>query len=454
VRSVRSHQAIAAIARPRGRSRASVPSCIRRANKEPAHVNDTIRRIAIVFSGGPAPAANAVIGTAASAFRRGGAEVVGIRHGYGALQAYDRASRPLVAGEDYHVIEDRDLWGLRNTRGVFVGTGRANPGKDVRTRKDLDDPGKTERLRRVHEALVALDVDALVSIGGDDTLRTANCLYEFQKRLPSGARRVRVVHVPKTIDNDYRGIDFTFGFFTAVDVMSNELLNLRADAMATNGYFIVETMGRKAGWLAYGVAIAGEAHMVVGVEDVVGDLAEGEGPAARLSIDRLADRIVDLICARESRGKAYGTVVLAEGLAEMLPDAYLREVARDDHGHVSLGRIDIGKLVARVAGERYEARTGKAKKLTGVQLGYEARCSPPHAFDVILGSQLGLGAVRALTEKGLDGHMVSVAGQLDLRYVPFADLVHPETLTTEVRFISRESDFHRLATQLGTKVPH
>jgi 6-phosphofructokinase len=421
-------------------------------------LNDTIRRVAILFSGGPAPAANAVIGTAASAFRRGGAEVLGIRHGYGALQEYDRATRPLVAEEEYRVISDRDLVGLRNTRGVFVGTGRANPGKAVRTRKDLDDPTKTERLRRVYDALVDLEVDALVSIGGDDTLRTANCFFEFQRRLPAGTRRVRVVHVPKTIDNDYRGIDFTFGFFTAVDVMANELLNLRADAMATSSYFIVETMGRKAGWLAYGVAIAGEAHMVIGVEDVVGDLAigdAGEGGKApvTLSIDRLADRIVNLIVARERSGKPYGTVVLAEGLAEMLPEDYLREVARDDHGHVSLGRIDIGKLVARVVGERYEARTGKPKKLTGVQLGYEARCSAPHAFDVILGSQLGLGAYYALTEKGLDGHMVSASGQLDLRYVPFAELVHPDTLKTEVRFISRTSDFHRLATQLGTKLP-
>jgi len=426
-------------------------------------LNHPIGRVAILFSGGPAPAANAVIGTAASAFRRGGAEVLGIQHGYGALQTYDRASRPLVPEEEYRVISDSDLRGLRNTRGVFVGTGRANPGKAVKTRKDLDDPEKTARLRSVYEALVDLDVDGLVSIGGDDTLRTANCFYEFQRRLPAGARRVRVVHVPKTIDNDYRGIDFTFGFFTAVDVMANELLNLRADAMATSSYFIVETMGRKAGWLAYGVAIAGEAHMVVGVEDVVGDLAGAESggrtpgspPQAepRLSIDHLADRIVNLILARESSGKDYGTVVLAEGLAEMLPEDYLREVARDDHGHVSLGRIDIGKLVARVVAERYEARTGRAKKLTGVQLGYEARCSAPHAFDVILGSQLGLGAYYALTDKGLDGHMVSVSGQLDLRYVPFAELVHPETLKTEVRFISRTSDFHRLATQLGTKLP-
>jgi 6-phosphofructokinase len=306
-------------------------------------------------------------------------------------------------------------------------------------------------------------VSVLVSIGGDDTLRTASVFHEYQRRLPADAKRVRIVHVPKTIDNDYRGIDFTFGFFTAVDVMAHELLNLRADAMATNAYFIAETMGRKAGWLAYGVAIAGEAHLVVGVEDVVGDLAIEESvtdpatgqtrTARRLSIEKLADRIVDLMVARASRGKHYGTVVVAEGLAEMLPESYLRNAAHDDHGHVSLARVEIGKAVARLAAERYEQRTGKPKKVTGLQLGYESRCSAPHAFDVVLGSQLGIGAYRALTEKGLDGHMVSVAGQFELRYVPFADLVDPVTLRTGVRYIERASDFHRLATELGTRLP-
>jgi 6-phosphofructokinase 1 len=365
---------------------------------------------------------------------------------------YDAASRPLVPEEDFHIVADRDLQGLRNTRGVYVGTGRANPGKAVRSLSDLDDPAKADRLRRTQAGLVSLGVDALVSIGGDDTLRTANLLHEYQRRLPSSAARVRVVHVPKTIDNDYRGIDFTFGFFTAVDVMAKELLNLRADAVATNAYFVIETMGRSAGWLAYGTAIAGEAHMVVGVEDVVGDLATKEGADVRLALDRLADRIVDLIVSREKRGKRYGTVVLAQGLAEMLPEAYLRDIARDDHGHVSLGRIDIGKIVADLAAKRYEQRVGKAKKVTGVQLGYESRCSPPHAFDVLLGSQLGLGAYYALAEKGLDGHMVSVAGQLDLRYVPFSELIDPKTLRTEVRYIERSSDFHRLAAELGTRL--
>jgi 6-phosphofructokinase 1 len=221
-------------------------------------------------------------------------------------------------------------------------------------------------------------------------------------------------------------------------------------------------MGRKAGWLAYGIAISGEAHMVVGVEDVVGDLAieekvddpkKGTRTVTRLSIDRLVDRVVDLIVARERRGKTYGTVVLAEGLAELLPESYLRDVARDEHGHISLARLEIGKLVARAAAERFEKRTGKPKRLVGVQLGYESRCSPPHAFDVVLGSQLGLGAYRALAEKGLDGHMVSVAGQLELRYVPFSQLINPDTLRADVRFVERESDFHRLAMELGTKLP-
>lgn len=420
------------------------------------------RKVGILFSGGPAPAANAVISAAASAFRRAGIEMVGFLHGYSGLVDYDAEARPLVAEQDYHVFTDRDLQGLRGTRGIFIGTSRANPGKKIRGPKDLDDPERNASLFRAYRGLVDLGVEALVSIGGDDTLKTANFLYEVQRRLPEGAPRVRVIHVPKTIDNDYRGIDFTFGFFTAVDVMARELLNLRADAKATKGYFVVETMGRKAGWLAYGVAVAGEAHMVVGVEDVVGALAvaeETQDPVTgetvkelRLDLEALAERIVELIVTREARGKHYGTIVLAEGLAEMLPMSFLNGVARDEHGHISLGKIDIGKLVAKIAGDRYEKRTGRSKKLTGVQLGYESRCSEPHAFDVMLGCQLGLGAYRAVVEEGLDGHMVSAAGQLDLRYVPFKELVNPETLKTEVRFIQRDSDYHRLARDLETRM--
>src|SRR5205085_3476170 len=120
-------------------------------------------------------------------------------------------------------------------------------------------------------------------------------------------------------------------------------------------------------------------------------------------------------------------------------------------GHLPLGRFDLGKLVAQLVSRRHEERTGRKKKTTGLQLGYESRCSPPHAFDVMLGSQLGIGAYRALVEENLDGHMVSVRGQLDLGYVPFSDLVNPETLKTEVRLIRSGSDYHRLARFLETR---
>lgn len=408
-----------------------------------------VSRVGIIFAGGPAPAANAVIGAAAISFLEEGKEVVGFFHGYSNLQDYHPITHRLVPDRHYRLLTEKDCRGLRNSRGILIGTSRANPGKDVRKPEDLNDEAKTTRLRNVYSALVDMGIDALISIGGDDTLRTANLLYSFQKTLPASARRVRVIHLPKTIDNDYRGIDFTFGFFTAVDVMAKELQNLRADALATSGYYIVETMGRKAGWLSYGVAIAGEANLVIATEDATAEfLTEG-----KLDVHKLADRIVDLVLTREEKyDKHYGTVVLAEGLSELLPEGALEGASRDEHGHLSLGKVDLGKLVAKLVSERYEQRTGGKKKVTGVQLGYESRCAPPHAFDVMLGSQLGIGAFRALEEENLDGYMVSCSGQFKLEYVPFSSLVNETTLSTDVRFIETGSDFHKLARFLETRV--
>ncbi|HWU89818.1 MAG TPA: 6-phosphofructokinase, partial [Kofleriaceae bacterium] len=243
---------------------------------KPARKGDQVKRVGIVFSGGPAPAANAVISAAAISFLEDDREVIGFFHGYSNLQDYHPVTHRLLPDEHYRIFQERDLSGLRNSRGIVIGTARTNPGKGIERPEDLVDPAKTARLRNVYNALVDLEVDALISIGGDDTLKTANFLYAYQQRLPPEARRVRVIHLPKTIDNDYRGIDFTFGFFTAVDVMAKELQNLRADAIATSSYFIVETMGRKAGWLSYGVAIAGEANLVLAAEDVQGALAAEE----------------------------------------------------------------------------------------------------------------------------------------------------------------------------------
>lgn len=425
----------------------------------PSNSDRKIRRVAILFAGGPAPAANAVISTCAASFLRNGTGVLGIKHGYSRLAEYS-PERPLQQGRDYIDIDLGVLRRTRNTQGILIGTARTNPGKNVSSPSHLDDPERSAPLRRVYEALCSLDVDALISIGGDDTLKTANKFQLFQDRLPADAHRIPVVHLPKTIDNDYSGIDFTFGYFTAVETLGVEARNLLYDAEATQSYFLAETMGRSAGWLAYGVAIAGEASLVLSIEDIIGELREEETSTdektgkkkikAIMNMERVVDRIVDMMLKREKEGKDFGVVILAEGLAEFLPEKYLLGVNRDEHNHIAISQVNLGQRFAQLVTFAYQARTGRTRKITGVQLGYESRCAKPQAFDVMLGSQLGVGAFRALVEKGYSGVMVSISGQLDLRYVPFSELVDPKTLVTVVRYIDPNSDFYKLARFLET----
>ncbi|MBX3413177.1 MAG: 6-phosphofructokinase [Pirellulales bacterium] len=423
----------------------------------PPPASSNIRRVAILFAGGPAPAANAVISTAAASCLRNGISVVGVLHGYSHLVEYS-AEHPLEEGRDYITLDSKVLKRTRNTQGVLLGTARTNPGRGVSQPMHLADSSRNAPLRTVHEALCSLGVDALISIGGDDTLKTANKFKLFQQHMPAGSKRIPVVHIPKTIDNDYLGIDFTFGYFTAVETLAAEIRNLLADAEATRGYFLVETMGRSAGWLAYGAAIAGEASLVISVEDITGKYLEqiptpdGETRPA-MNMDEVVRHIVSMMRVREERErKEFGVIVLAEGLAEYLPDKYLAGVNRDDHGHISIAKVRLGSIFSKLVAEEFEKQMGHKRRVTGVQLGYETRCAKPHAFDVMLGSQLGVGAYRALVERQLDGVMVSVSGQLELQYVPFERLVDPETLVTVVRYVQPGSDFHRLARFLETNI--
>lgn len=427
----------------------------------PPKMLHNFRRAAILFAGGPAPAANAVISAAATAFLRNEIEVVGIKHGYSALVNYS-PNNPLVEGRDYVMVNHKMLGRTRNSQGIMIGTARTNPGKMVSHPSHLSDPEKSAPLKTTYEALRSIGVDLLVSIGGDDTLKTANKFKMFQERLPLDAHRIPVVHLPKTIDNDYRGIDFTFGYFTAVDFLAGEIRNLLADSEANRTYFLCESMGRSAGWLAYGAAIAGEASLVISVEDIDGkyrsseeitDSQTGEKKTrAVMNMDEVIPRIVATMTAREKEGKEYGVIVIAEGLAELLPSKYLEGIGRDDHGHINISAINLHDVFAELVAKEYTRQTGKKRKIVPMQLGYEARCAKPHAFDVMLGSQLGVGAYRALIEKRLNGVMVSVSGQLQLEYVPFDELVDPETLVTVVRYIERDSDFQRLTRFLETYV--
>jgi 6-phosphofructokinase len=427
----------------------------------PPKGNHHFRRVAILFAGGPAPGANAVISTAATSFMRNGTEVVGMKHGYSSLAEFS-ADKPLVQGRDYVVITPEFLKRTRSGQGIMLGTARTNPGKHISAPAHFDDAQRVQPLKNVYEGLLSLGVEALISIGGDDTLKTANKFKLYQDRLPEGSKRIPVVHLPKTIDNDYMGIDFTFGYFTAVDTLGGEIRNLLYDADAGRCYYLCETMGRSAGWLSYGAAISGEASLVISVEDIHGryrgeeTVTDASGQTKIkpvMNIEEVVGRIVKTMRVREEEeGKQYGVIVLAEGLAEYLPSAQLEGIPRDEHGHISIAQVQLGRMFSKLVADEFKRQTGRSRKVVGLQLGYEARCAKPHAFDVMLGSQLGVGAYRALAERGLNGVMVSVSGQLDLNYVPFEELVDPNTLVTVVRYVERGSDFHRLARFLETYV--
>jgi 6-phosphofructokinase 1 len=398
-----------------------------------------IKKVAILFSGGPAPAANDVIAAAGISCVNAGKKVIGIMQGYKHLEEYSE-SKKLVAHRDYREFEMEDLTQARLRRDIIIKTSRANPGKPIKSPADLEDPAKASKLSNVLKALRSLNIDGLISIGGDDTLKTANYLYQYQ-RVTGEKDPISIIHVPKTIDNDYDGIDWTFGFMSAVNFISKSIINIAADARSTNSFFIVEIMGRKAGWLTYASGIAGGAIKMIAREDIA---------TIKLDLAKMVDELSDLMIERAKSGKPYGVICIAEGLGEMLPDE-LRPKETDQHGNLLLRKANIGEILATNLEEALKKKAKKEKfaisAIKGVKEGYEARCANPTAFDKLLASQLGYGAYRAMIKLGLSGYMVSVENQLSHKVVPFGELIDKETLTTKIRFIP-DGDFKNLARAL------
>ena len=387
------------------------------------------KKVGILFSGGPASAANTVISSAALAFLDHSIPVLGFIRGFEYLEHFEKYSPHALVEKVHYLPLDPSIARIRNQRGVFLKTSRANPGKDIKGPQDLEDAKKTRQLRSILDAFESLGVGFLVTIGGDDTLKVANFLNLLG--LP-------VIHVPKTIDNDYHGIPWTFGYWTAVEVAKNALLNLRADAESAEAYIVAEIMGRKSGWLTYAAGIAGEADRMLALED----WTEPE-----FDLEVAAEGFVDLILARERAGKAHGLICVAEGLVDKLPDRF-RPQEVDRHGNLIFGKADLAGLLAEKTEQIYKRKTGKPKKLIAKQIGYETRSAVPISFDVVLGGMLGFGAYD-LYCRGQFGHMVSVADSFDLKAIPFRDLVDGETLKTRLRAVPRDSDFFRLKEALS-----
>jgi len=243
--------------------------------------------------------------------------------------------------------------GILPRGGTILRTSRTNPSK------------RPDGIERCIATLADHKIDALIAIGGDDTLSVAQKLHE---------RGVKVVGVPKTIDNDLAGTDFTFGFDTAVNVVCEAIDRVHTTAEAHNRVMVVEVMGRDAGWIAMYSGIAGGADVIL-------------IPERPFDVDKVAESIRQ----RHERGRYFSIVVVAEG-AKFSADTdpshgapVLQDMDKDEFGHAKLGGI--GNILAR----EIEKRTGFETR--SVVLGHIQRGGSPSAFDRVLATRYGIGAI-------------------------------------------------------------
>ena len=293
-------------------------------------------KIAVLTGGGDCPGLNAVIRAVVRRGEQLGLEVIGVREGWRGLM-----DPPL---HDRLTIEATS--GILHRGGTILGTSRTNPFKK---------PGGPETVVR---NLKALDVSAVVAIGGEDTLGVATRLHQLG---------INVVGVPKTIDNDLSGTDFTFGFDTAVQIATEAIDRLHSTAESHNRVIVCEVMGRHAGWIATWSGLAGGADVIL-------------IPERPIDID---DVCAHLQRRHQSRGVKFSIVVVAEGAKLGGGEAKLNEKL-DEFGHIRLGGI--GQQLS----ELIEKKTGFETRAT--VLGHIQRGGTPTAFDRVLGTRFGVHA--------------------------------------------------------------
>lgn len=368
--------------------------------------------VAILVGGGPAPGINGVISAATIRCLDGGWKVLGIEQGFKWIMRGDLSKVVPLTLERMSRLHFRG--------GSLLKTSRANPTKNP------------SHLAQVLKSLDQLGVTGLVTIGGDDTCFSALSL----ERAAQG--RLRVVHVPKTIDNDLdlpQGIS-TFGFQTARHVGTFAVTSILEDARTTGHWFFVVAMGRKAGHLALGIGKAAGATLTMIPEEF------RDRP---IKLATVADILAGAIIKRLSLGREDGVAVLAEGLAEIMsPDdlTALASVARDDHGHVELADLDLGRVLKEEVLKRL-APYGLSPTIRVKDLGYELRCADPIPFDMEYCRDLGCSAAEYLISGGT-GAMVSIVNGA-CSPIPFGRILDPATQRTRVRMVDVASESYRIA---------
>lgn len=369
------------------------------------------KKLAILVGGGPAPGINSVIGAATIRGALSGAEVLGVRDGF----------KWIMEGDIDHVtpLTIDAVSRIHFRGGSYIGISRANPTKDP------------QHLENCVIGLLRLNVDKLITIGGDDTAFSACRLEECSRG------RIRVVHVPKTIDNDLNlpGDICTFGYQTARHIGVEIVKNLMVDARTTSRWYFVVTMGRKAGHLALGIGKAAGATVTLIPEEF----------PARVSLKKVVDTLIAAIIKRLSDGRQDGVVILAEGLVEAMDAGDLGEVAgleRDAHGNLRIAEINFGEILKAQVQEglkKYRIKTTIVAK----NIGYELRCADPIPFDMEYTRDLGYCAAKYLDEGG-NAVMITIQ---DGHFKPllFSEMIDAVTGKTKVRMVDINSERYKIA---------
>ena len=367
--------------------------------------------LAILVGGGPAPGINSVIGAATIRARLEGLQVVGVRDGF----------EWLMQGDIDHVIPltIENVSRIHFRGGSYLGISRANPTKSAAL------------LDKTVESLLRLNVSQLITIGGDDTSFSAMKVEE------RAAGAIRVVHVPKTIDNDLHlpaHVD-TFGFQSARHYGAEIVKNLMVDAKTTSRWYFVIAMGRKAGHLALGIGKAAGTTLTLITEEF----------SAPLRLKTIVDTLAGAIIKRLAEGRRDGVAVIAEGVVLDISEedlAGLQDVERDSHGHLRIAEVNLGEILKAQVQARLRD-LGVKTTIAAKNIGYELRCADPIPMDMEYARDLGYCAAKYLIAGGT-GAMISMQGGHFVP-VPFHAMQDPETGRARVRLVDIASTRYAIA---------
>lgn len=341
--------------------------------------NNQIQTIGVLTGGGDCPGLNAVIRAVVKASSKYRYSVLGIRNGW----------RGIIEGE-VEPLTDFSVTGILPKGGTIIGTSRTNPFKNE------------EHVQQMLTNIRKFGIDALVAIGGDDTLSVAARLHEI---------KIPVIGIPKTIDNDLSCTDYTFGFDTAVSIVTDAIDRLHTTAESHHRVMVLEVMGRHAGWIATVSGIAGGADQIL-IPEVPFDI----------------DEVCEGLKSRYSRGKKFSIVVVAEGAKpKNMSDFVTSSGNVDEFGHEQLGGI--GQILGREIEKRVKAET----RVT--VLGHVQRGGSPTAHDRVLATRYGVAAIEELY-KGNHGVMVALQGDRIVA-VPITDAITQKKVDMDLYNIAR-----------------